>query len=867
MASVQPTKRTEVKRSGDGQIIVLNEDYVGPRYPIDDRRFTGPGGFKVELYTQGSTEINGRPAAQAMRKIDITEAVVNIEWSDSLEQAAVEGTLELYDPVSPVTGERRLVDIKKGQRIRISIINDSNQLTELGRFIIWDKTRNSRTDASLRISFRDILIYLQKSEDDWLFQKDPKKKAYKDGWTAKQITEAVCKRYGIPLGKKKIWTTKKVKIKGSKKTKKKRVLVTTTDLPECKHRNPLIKISGGSVYELLLKVWTEERRATGTKFVIRSENDKLKIIAKREQPVLHSIQEGENLISSTFTDSLEGMATAVTVISEPKSNATSGATQTTDRTTSPTQTTREDTYPASGGGQWKKEVASFFTVEDESGLACSGFKRDASLIGFGEAAKSMSASGPFNAMGSLPCGTVIEVRYKGKTMQLPKVDVGAGGSGIGSIPRVMDLTAAAWDKFGIDRNLGKVVVEWRLYDGKAGGGSGGARGGITSTVKNQSRIDRYGYIHKLVKLDKAITQKDAKIKAQEVLRANLKENVEGSVNCFFMPRLRAGEPVFVRDLASRLVGKFYCSDVRHSLSASGCTTSVGLNWLDMVPSALLTDEDKGIKKESASAGAAGGSCGQKALEAGRKYIGTPYSWGGGGSAGPSFGIARSNGQSGTNIKGFDCSGFVQYCWAQAGVSVPRHTDALATVGQSVPLGQEQPGDILLYNTSDGAGSKYGHTALWSGPGMILNAGGRAGGGVREYARSDHVLVRRVSQLCPASSGGGGGGGGGGLPPAASPPTSTDNCVIQYDPKNYFLKDREQEGGLAPAGRTYILTNFLPEGRRVNLTYNGKTVGPLIAKSWTPRAGVNIVIGPRVAASLGITSSKALQKLSAFVKIL
>ena len=852
MAYVSPTKREEVKRTGDGQIIVLNQDYVGPRYPIDDRRFTGPGGFKVELYTQGSTEINGRPSAKAMRKIDITEAVVSIDWSDSLEQAAVEGTLELYDPVSPITGKRRLLDIKKGQRIRISIINDQNNLTELGRFIIWEKTRNSRNDASLSISFRDILVYLQKSEDDWLFQKDPKKKAYKAGWTAKQITEEVCKRYGIPLGEKKVWVTKKVKVKGSKKKKKKRFLITTTDLPECKHRNPLIKISGGSVYELLLKVWTEERRATGTKFVIRAENDKLKIIPKREQPVLHSVQEGENLISSTFTDSLEGMATAVTVVSEPKSNSTNSSTQSTDRTTATTQTTREDTYPATGGGQWKKEVASFFTVEDEGGLACSGFEKNASLMGFGEAAKSMSSSGPFNAMGTLPCGTVIEVRYNGKTMQLPKVDVGAGGTGIGALPRVMDLTAAAWDAFGINRDLGKVVVEWRLYDGRSGGASS-ASSGILATVKNQSRVDRYGYIHKLVKLDKAITQKDAKIKAQEVLRANLRENVEGSATCFFMPRLRAGAPIFVRDEAARLVGKFYCSDVKHSLTASGCTTTIGLNWLDMVPSALLTDEDKGIKKATTTT--TGGSCGEKALEAGRKYIGTPYSWGGGGSSGPSYGIHRSNGQSGANIKGFDCSGFVQYCWAQAGVSVPRHTDALATVGQSVPLGQEQPGDILLYSTSDGAGSRYGHTALWSGPGMILNSGG---GGVLEKARSDHVLVRRVSHLCPASDGGGGGGGGT-LPPTAPPGVTSLNCVVRYDPQQYWLKTKERDGA-SPAYNVYVLGRFAAAGREFYLVYNGKRVGPLIQKEWTITDRVDLLVGSSVAASLGITN-KPFQKIN------
>jgi cell wall-associated NlpC family hydrolase len=350
-------------------------------------------------------------------------------------------------------------------------------------------------------------------------------------------------------------------------------------------------------------------------------------------------------------------------------------------------------------------------------------------MGFGEASTNYtkpSAPWDWKAMGNLPCGTMIEVRYNGKTIQVPKIDIGRGGPGKNGLPRVMDLTSAAWDALGIPRSQGVVPIEWRLLSGT--GTTAASLPGVSATAKNQRKIDQYGYIHKLIKLDKAITKKDAKKEAVEILKTNLKENLDGSVTCHLLPRLRAGEPIFVRDEAARLIGKFYCSNVSHTLSATACTTTVGLNWLDMVPSALLTDEDKGIKASSGSLNNT--NCGEAALAAGRKYIGTPYSWGGGGSSGPSYGIARTNGESGTNIKGFDCSGFVQYCWAQAGVSVPRHTDAFASIGVAVPKGQEQPGDILLYNTSDGAGSKYGHMALWSGPGMILNSGGAAGGGVR-----------------------------------------------------------------------------------------------------------------------------------------
>lgn len=56
----------------------------------------------------------------------------------------------------------------------------------------------------------------------------------------------------------------------------------------------------------------------------------------------------------------------------------------------------------------------------------------------------------------------------------------------------------------------------------------------------------------------------------------------------------------------------------------------------------------------------GGGGGMKAVHAARSQIGVPYSWGGGGPGGPSYGI-----QQGANIRGFDCSGLTEYAWWQA----------------------------------------------------------------------------------------------------------------------------------------------------------------------------------------------------------
>lgn len=87
--------------------------------------------------------------------------------------------------------------------------------------------------------------------------------------------------------------------------------------------------------------------------------------------------------------------------------------------------------------------------------------------------------------------------------------------------------------------------------------------------------------------------------------------------------------------------------------------------------------------------------------------GVPYSWGGGNTRGATYGIGR-----GARTKGFDCSGLVQYAYAQIGIRMPRLAQAQATMGRRVSIRSLRPGDLV-------AGP--GHIAVYAGNGMMWEA--------------------------------------------------------------------------------------------------------------------------------------------------
>jgi cell wall-associated NlpC family hydrolase len=159
-----------------------------------------------------------------------------------------------------------------------------------------------------------------------------------------------------------------------------------------------------------------------------------------------------------------------------------------------------------------------------------------------------------------------------------------------------------------------------------------------------------------------------------------------------------------RSQAARKLGELEKS--REAVATHKRTVEKKLAKARALLNALPSDERAAYDRASRSGragmpdlGGAAASSGRAAaaVAAAQSALGKPYVWG-------------ANGPS-----GFDCSGLMQWSYAQAGVALPRTSQAQRFAGRQVPLSQARPGDIVTYRND------ASHVAMYMGNGQVIHA--------------------------------------------------------------------------------------------------------------------------------------------------
>ena len=127
------------------------------------------------------------------------------------------------------------------------------------------------------------------------------------------------------------------------------------------------------------------------------------------------------------------------------------------------------------------------------------------------------------------------------------------------------------------------------------------------------------------------------------------------------------------------------------------------------------------------------------LEEAKKYIGIRYSSGG------------------TTPKGFDCSGYTQYVFAQVGVSILRHERAQMEHSIIIPKEEMQCGDLVIFSNTGDNGGFASHIGIYVGNNQVIHASSSKGITISDldsyYYAKHYQCSRRIllAQEAPAVS--------------------------------------------------------------------------------------------------------------------
>lgn len=163
-----------------------------------------------------------------------------------------------------------------------------------------------------------------------------------------------------------------------------------------------------------------------------------------------------------------------------------------------------------------------------------------------------------------------------------------------------------------------------------------------------------------------------------------------------LAQLAASEDAAKAAAATAAVAATPSASSTSTASSSAASSSVNTSTNTSTTSASSSaSASQAPASNNSSVSVSGGSIASNAA----KYIGVPYVYGG------------------TSPSGFDCSGLVYYAAKEAGISLPRTSQAQSTLGSYVSVSDLKAGDLVFWG---GVGSAY-HVGIYIGGGQYLHA--------------------------------------------------------------------------------------------------------------------------------------------------
>lgn len=206
------------------------------------------------------------------RILSIEDTVSSVSWGGSI------GTAARYLKINCKNFEGKN-DFSPG---RLCVLHSLfNEKKEVFRGFIVNRGKKS-SGHTITYSAYDCRWYLTKNKHDKIYR----------NMTATEIIVDICKAYGIPYSEK--------------------------DMVDTGVRFSSIHIINKTLWDTVLMVLTETTKRTGIKYTTKVKDGKLLLVEKKTQVKRIVIEQGVNLIDSSYSDSIENLYTQVYVKGKDK---------------------------------------------------------------------------------------------------------------------------------------------------------------------------------------------------------------------------------------------------------------------------------------------------------------------------------------------------------------------------------------------------------------------------------------------------------------------------------------------------------------------------------------------------------------------